>query len=59
MIKAVTQMLNVAIRGMPNDHIGHPKLFMTGEEAERNRSPQPVVNNCVAAKKFAARFGWF
>jgi hypothetical protein len=31
---------------------------MAGEESEANISPQPAVNNFVAAKNFAARFGW-
>jgi hypothetical protein len=32
---------------------------MVGEESGAILSPQPAVNNFVAAQKFAARFGWF
>jgi hypothetical protein len=32
---------------------------MGGEEGRSGFPPQPAVKNFVAAKKFAARFGWF
>jgi hypothetical protein len=38
----------------PNaQNIGHAKLFIVGEEAQRNISPQTTVNNFVGAQ-----FGW-
>ena len=37
--------------------IGHPKLFMGGEESPAESSPEPTVNNFAAAR-VATAWGW-
>jgi hypothetical protein len=39
-------------------NIGNPKLFIGGAVGRQESPTAPPVNNFVAAKKFAARFGW-
>jgi len=50
-------MILLFISYCSNANIGHPKLFMGGEESPAESSPEPTVNNCVAAN-LATALGW-